>query len=139
MVSGGDNLVPRDTNLTSDVFLHERWNGEGANSIVLIGPYSAPLLTPITLSWEATQGDMPFWLLQSRSLTGSIFHEHQFDLGLDHLTVVASGVLSSNGLGSYTGTPAAAMPPGYTLHFEVAARDAHGAIYDSDAHAVSFY
>ena len=136
--SSANNLVPDDTNLRGDVFVHDRWNGLGENSIYLTGPSTAPVLAPIQFSWQTTRGNSKYSLAVSTNRNGLVVGGHHFDLG-SRMTVIASGTNTTNGTGSFTSQPVPSAAAGLTLYFEVAARDGAGVLYDSNVHAVTFY
>jgi len=136
--SGSSNLVTGDTNGTDDIFVHDRWNGLGANSIYLTGPSTAPVLASVDFSWQATRGNSDYWLAYSQNWNGAVIGGHIFDLG-DPKVVIATGTNSTNGLGDFNSAPVPASAAGLTLYFEVAARDADGVLYDSNVLAVTFY
>jgi WD40 repeat protein len=132
-----DNLVLGDTNLSWDIFVHDRWDGQGENSIYLTGPTTAPIGAPIDFTWQATRGDSNYWLLYSQNTNGAWAGGHQFDIGYP-VSVMARGVNATNGFGSHTSPPIPPRAAGYTIYFEVAARDANGVAYDSNVVGVTF-
>jgi Tol biopolymer transport system component len=136
--SRAKNLVYGDTNVAEDVFAHDRWDGLGANSIYLTGPATAPVGAPIDFTWQTTRGSSEFWLAYSKNASGSVINGHNFDLATP-LTMIATGVNSRNGLGSFKSAPVPQRAAGHTLYFEVAARDANGVIYDSNVVGVTFH
>jgi len=137
-VSWATNLVPGDTNGNGDIFVHDRWNGLGENSIYLTGPSTSPVLTPVDLSWQTTRGNSLYRLSYSLNVNRAVINGHNFDLGAP-MTVLATGTNSTNGIGSFTSPPVPAAAAGHTIYFEVAARDGAGVLYDSNVVAVVFY
>jgi Tol biopolymer transport system component len=135
--SVADNLVPGDTNGWDDIFVHDRWDGLGQNSIYLTGPATAPTGAPVEFSWQSTRGDSDYLLACSKNINGALADGHQFDLG-GPVAALARGVNSTNGLGSHTLPPVPPRAAGYTIYFEVAARDANGVVYDSNVVGVTF-
>jgi Tol biopolymer transport system component len=135
--SEASNLVPGDSNGPSDVFVHDRWDGKGQNSIYLTGPATAPVGSPIDFTWQTTRGDSQYWLLYSKNINGTRIDGHKFDLGYPGALLVR-GVNSTNGLGSHTSSPFPPRAAGHTIYFEVAARDAKGVVYDSNVVGVTF-
>jgi Tol biopolymer transport system component len=136
--SESDNLVPGDTNGSPDVFVRDRWDGLGANSIYLTGPATAPVGAPVDFAWQATRGSSRYWLAYSRNMNGAVIGGHNFDLG-NPMTVLATGTNATNGTGSFTSAPVPLSAAGLTIYFEVAARDAGGILYDSNVLAVTFF
>jgi WD40 repeat protein len=136
--SNARNFVYGDTNGESDVFAHDRWDGLGQNSIYLTGPATAPTGAPVEFSWQSTRGDSDYLLACSKNINGALADGHQFDLG-GPVAALARGVNSTNGLGSHTLPPVPPRAAGYTIYFEVAARDANGVIYDSNVVGVTFF
>jgi Tol biopolymer transport system component len=135
--SEADNLVHRDINSRIDVFIHDRWSGKGQNSIYLSGPATAPVGAPIDFNWQATRGSSHYWLLYSQNMNGARKDGHKFDIGYP-ASILARGVNSTNGLGSHTTLPVPPRAAGYTIYFEVAARDENGVAYDSNVVGVTF-
>lgn len=133
------DLVPNDTNGNQDIFLYDRWDGLGVNSIYLTGPSSSPVLTPVKLTWQATRGGSQYWLFFSQNHGGSIMGGHRFDIGnLQHGGVFATGTIQPNGIGTITVPQASSFAAGHTIYFELAAQDGDGTLYDSNLHAVTF-
>jgi len=137
-VSQASNLVPGDTNGWEDIFVHDRWNGLGENSIYLTGPATAPVLATVDLSWQTTRGNSLYWLAYSLNMNGAVIGGHNFDIG-NPPTILAKGTNATNGTGSFTSAPVPSNAAGLTIYFEVAARDGGGILYDSNVHAVTFY
>jgi hypothetical protein len=135
--SHADNLVPGDTNLEWDDFVHDRWDGQGQNSIYLAGPATAPVGAPIDFTWQATRGSSRYWLAYSRNINGAVIGGHDFDIG-NPMTALASGTNATNGTGSFTSAPVPLSAAGLTIYFEVAARDAAGILYDSNVLSITF-
>jgi WD40 repeat protein len=135
--SWADNLVPGDTGRAADIFVHDRWDGLGQNSIYLSGPARAPVGAPVDFTWQSTRGGSQYWLLYSKNINGTRIDGHKFDLGYPG-ALLARGVNSTNGLGSHTSSPFPPRAVGYTIYFEVAARDENGVAYDSNAIGVTF-
>jgi Tol biopolymer transport system component len=135
--SVSDNLEPGDTNGTYDIFVHDRWDGLGANSIYLTGPATAPVGAPVDFAWQATRGSSLYWLAYSRNMNGAVIGGHNFDIG-NPMTVLATGTNAANGTGSFTSAPVPLSAAGLTIYFEVAARDANGVLYDSNVLAITF-
>jgi WD40 repeat protein len=131
------NLVPGDTNRERDAFVHDRWSGLGQNSIYLTGPATAPVGAPVEFTWQATRGDSHYWLLYSQNMNGAWADGHKFDIGYP-ASILARGINATNGFGSHTSLPIPPRAAGYTIYFEVAARDANGVIYDSNVVGVTF-
>jgi Tol biopolymer transport system component len=134
--SWASNLVSGDTNAQSDIFVHDRWSGTGQNSIFLTGPATASVGAPIQFSWQTTRGESRYWLASSRNMNGSVISGHSFDLGTP-MNLLASGMNSINGMGSFTTAPIPPRAAGHTIYFEVAARDSAGVLYDSNPLAVT--
>ena len=137
-ISDADNLVLGDSNLGADVFVRDRWNGQGANSIYLTGPSTSPVLAPVYFSWQTTRGNSRYWLALSNNRSGSVLGGHYFDLG-PPISVLATGTHPANGIGSFTSPLVPSGSAGFTILFEIAAQDAAGFLYDSNVHAVTFY
>ena len=137
--SEASNFVEGPSNQYMDSFVHDRWDGLGANSIFLEGPSSSPVLAPIDFTWQATRGESKYWLLHSQNKNGAILSGHQMDVGRVHLGILSTGVNALNGFGSYTSPPVGAFSVSYTLYFEVLAQDAEGVLYDSNVLPVNFY
>jgi len=138
--SYSSNLDLQDLNGFYDVFVRDRLDGNGTNSVFLTGPSQAPVLSPIEFSWRATIGDSPYWLLYSQNKNGSRISGHDFDIGTqNHFSVLTSGTLSANGVGNFHSPPPDSFSAGYTVFFELAIRDSTGLFFDSNVHAVSFY
>jgi Tol biopolymer transport system component len=135
--SDARNFVPGDTNISRDIFVHDRWDGLGQNSIYLTGPATAPTGAPVDFSWQSTRGNSQYWLLYSKNVNGTRIDGHKFDLGYPG-ALLARGVNSTNGLGSHTSSPFPPRAAGHTIYFEVAARDAKGVVYDSNVVGVTF-
>jgi Tol biopolymer transport system component len=136
--SSATNLVLGDTYGYEDIFVHDRWNGLGENSIYLAGLSTAPVLVPLDLTWYATRGNSHYWLAFSQSMNGAVIGGHNFDIS-NPMTVLAAGANAANGIGSFTSRPVPGTAAGLTFFFEVGARDAGGILYDSNVHAVTFY
>lgn len=136
--ANSSDLVPGDTNGTWDIFVHDRWNGLGENSIFLDGPAAAAVQVPLDLSWCTTRGNSKYALTVSTNRNGAVIDGHTFDIG-NRMTVIASGTNATNGTGSFTSLPVESRAAGLTVYFEVAARDAAGILYDSNVLAVTFY
>ena len=137
--SEATNLVPGDTNGATDIFVHDRWNGLGANSIALFGATTSPIQSPVPFYWWCTRGNSRYWLLFSQNQSGSVIRGHAFDIGtLNHGGILATGTHAANGYGSFTYTPRLAYA-GHTIYFEVAAQDADGILYDSNVLPIAFY
>jgi Tol biopolymer transport system component len=135
--SWADNLVTGVTNATFDVYVRDRWDGRGTNSIYLSGPATAPVGAPVDFTWQTTRGDSQYWLLHSQNSNGAWAGGHQFDIGYP-VSIMARGVNATNGFGSHTSLPIPPRAAGYTIYFEVAARDANGVAYDSNVVGVTF-
>ena len=138
--SDAADLVPGDGNLARDVFLRDRGPGTGSllNTIVLSAPATAPVGSPLTVSWFAAPPGSDFWLARSWRRSGSVLGGHPFDLG-QPVSVVATGVHSAEGTAAFTSPPVPAAAAGRTVYLEAAARDAGGQLYDSNATATRFY
>jgi len=132
------NLVPGDTNHREDIFVHDRWSGEGINSIWLEGPTTSPVLSPIDLSWQSTRGSSRYWVLGSPTVSGFVFDGHSFDLGLP-VTLLEVGINAVNGIGRYSSPPIPAQAAGLSIYFEIVAEDGAGVLYDSNVIQVQFY
>jgi Tol biopolymer transport system component len=135
--SSASNLAPGDTNTTGDIFVHDRWNGLGANSIYLTGPNTSPVSVPVELSWQTTRGSSQYWIIYSINQNGSVIGGHSFDLG--NPIILTSGTHATSGVGSFTSPPVPSGFLGSTIYLEVAARDGAGVLYDSNVHAVTFF
>ncbi len=137
-MSRADNMIPLDTNQIQDIFLRDRWDGAGGDTIVLTGPFASPTLSPLTLTWFAAPPNSTYWLAYSRSWDGSIISGHSFDLGSPY-TVVDSNVNDNEGKGMYVSGPVPSAAMGLTLYFEVGAVDSNGKVFDSNVLGVTFY
>jgi WD40 repeat protein len=135
--SDAGNLVLKDTNGTDDIFVHDRWSGKGQNSIYLTSPATAQVGAPIDFTWQTTRGNSHYWLLYSQNMNGGWKDGHKFDIGYP-VSILARGVNSTNGLGNHTSLPVPPRAAGYTIYFEVAARDENGVAYDSNVVGVTF-
>lgn len=135
--SWAENLVSGDGNGQSDAFVYDRWSGMGQNSIFLTGPATAAAGASVQFDWQATRGDAQYWLAFAKHASGSVIDGHNFDLATP-MTIIATGMNSANGLGSFHSAPVPPRAAGHTLYFEVAVRDANGVLYDSNVHAVMF-
>jgi Tol biopolymer transport system component len=136
-VSRSDNLVPGKNHTYLDVFVHDRWSGKGQNSIYLTGPATAQVGAPIDFTWQTTRGNSHYWLLYSKNMNSARKDGHKFDIGYP-VSILARGVNSTNGIGSHTSFPVPPRAAGYTIYFEVAARDENGVAYDSNVVGVTF-
>lgn len=110
---------------------------QGQNSIYLAGPATAPVGTPIDFNWQGTRGDSHNRLLYSQNMNGARADGHKFDIGYPVSTPVRL-VNSTNGPGSHTSSPIPPRAAGYTIYFEVAARDANGVAHDSNVFGATF-
>jgi WD40 repeat protein len=135
--SRSDNLVAGDTNGVGDVFVHDRWDGLGANSIYLNGPATASVGFPLELFWVTARPDSEYALAYSMNTNQSSFRGHSVDIGTPQ-TLLAVGINSRGGFGRYTSAPVPISAAGLTVYFEVVARDASGVIYDSNVVGVTF-
>jgi WD40 repeat protein len=135
--SEAGNLVLGDVGGHQDIFVHDRWSGRGQNSIYLAAPTTAPVGAPIDFNWQSTRGNSHYWLLYSQNMNGGRKDGHKFDIGYP-VSILARGVNSTNGLGSHTSLPVPPRAAGYTIYFEVAARDENGVAYDSNVVGVTF-
>ena len=134
------NLVEEDTNDEYDIFVHDRWNGLGTNSIYLTGPSTSPVSAPMQFSWHTTRGNSRYWLLFSQNRSGSIVGGHRLDIGnRNHHGLLNFGIHPSNGVMTITSPQPSSFAAGHTIYFEVAAQDAKGILFDSNVHAVTFY
>ena len=129
--SNAQSLVPGDTNLTYDIFVHQRWNGMGENSIYLDGPLFSPVGAPLQLDWYSAPASSNFWLVYSLNQNGLLAFGHQFDVGAPY-TMLATGVNSAAGSSSFISAPVPAAAAGLTINFEVAASGGGGVLYDSN-------
>jgi hypothetical protein len=129
--SNAQSLVPGDTNLTYDIFVHQRWNGMGKNSIYLDGPLFSPVGAPLQLDWYSAPASSNFWLVYSLNQNGLLAFGHQFDVGAPY-TMLATGVNSAAGSSSFISAPVPAAAAGLTINFEVAASGGGGVLYDSN-------
>ncbi len=136
--SHATNLVAGDTNGLEDIFAHDRWTGSDANSIFLTGPSTSPVLDTVDFSWHSAAGNSTYWLAYSLNTNGAVISGHSFDIG-NPMTVLATGINSANGMGSFTSQPVPSGAANLTVYFEVAALDAGGVLYDSNVHAVTFF
>jgi Tol biopolymer transport system component len=136
--SDARGLVKGDTNRWGDVFVHDRWDGLGQNSIYLNGPATAQVGAPVEFTWQATRGDSRYWLLRSQNMNGARKNGHKFDIGYP-VSILARGINATNGIGSHTSLPVPPRAAGFTIYFEVAARDANGVVYDSNVVGVTFF
>lgn len=131
-------LIPSDTNWYGDIFVHDRWDGLGSNSIYLAGPSTAPVGAPVDFSWNTARPNSRYWLAYSLSLTGSVVAGHNIDLGAPQ-TILVSGVNPAHGAGSFSSPPVPPGAAGLTVYFEMVALDAAAVLYDSNALAIDFY
>lgn len=131
--SQSDDLVPGDTNGWADVFLRDRGTslGSNENTIVLAGEVQTTVGQSATFSWFAAPPGAHYWLLGSWNRTGSVIGGHAFDLG-PHATVLSQGYCTPRGTGSFTTAPIHPQTLGRTFYLEIGARDATGAIHDSN-------
>ena len=136
--SWADNLVTGDTNGIWDIFVHDRWNGLGANSIYLTGPISAPVGAPLELNWLTAPPHSDYWLGASSTIMGSVIAGHSVDLGTPFM-LVASGVNTGSGAGTLQTISVPPSAAGSLIIFEVLARSADGTLYDSNAVPIAFY
>lgn len=136
--SWAQSLVPGDTNQTYDIFVHDRWNGLGENSIYLDGPFTAPVGVPLALDWFQAPSSSSYWLVYSLNQNGLTAFGHQFDIGAPY-TVLATGFHGASGSGSYSTAPIPLGAAGHMINFEVAASGAGGMLYDSNVVAVIFF
>ena len=134
--SFAQNLIRGDTNSTEDVFIRDRWDGRGRNSIYLAGPSFVQARNPIELTWQSTRGGSDYWLLLSQNTGGAWASGHRFDIGYP-ARLIARGTNAANGLGSFTLQSAPPYAVGHTLYFELGARDGEGVVYDSNVHGVA--
>lgn len=134
------NLVPNDTNLVEDVFVHEGSGGlplPSRDMIVLTGPGVVGVGTQAVFSWSQAPASRPWWLAYSATLTGSTVANHPFDLG-QPAKVVGTGLNDAFGGGSFTSPPVPATLAGRTVYLELASLDAAGNMQDSNPLTVSF-
>ncbi len=141
--SFASDLVAVDTNLSEDVFLQASHGvaspiAPSTNLISLAGPTSAQTGTSLSLSWSQAPPSSPYWLIYSFNLNGLLFSGHQFDVG-NPATVLTSGLNTAAGTGSYLTPAVPASMLGRTVYLEIAARDALGALSDSNALGVTFF
>jgi hypothetical protein len=136
--SEASNFVAGDTNGEWDVFVHDRWDGLGQNSIYLADPGFSRAGSPIEFTWQSTRGSSQYWLFYSKNASGSVISGHNFDLATP-MMMIATGVNSLNGIGSFKSAPVPQRAAGHTIYFEVAARDANGVVYDSNVVGVTFF
>ncbi len=125
-----------DTNGFDDLFLHDRWSGDGTNSIYLQAPSTASVGSTIDFNWQTTRGGSSYWLAYSLSNSGSVAFGHTFDLGPSN-SILISGVNAMNGVDGYTTAPINSNAAGYTVYFEAVAMDSAGVLYDSNVRAVT--
>ena len=137
-LSTGSNLVENDTNSNSDNFVHDRWDGNGANSIYLSGPTDVPVGSSFTLEWQSTRGGSIYRLAYSLNLNSVVAWGHEFDIGAP-FTLLKYGIHSPNGQANFVSSSVPSNLAGKTLYFEVGAKDLFGSLYDSNAWAINFY
>jgi WD40-like Beta Propeller Repeat len=137
-ISRADNLVPGDRNGTDDVFVRDQGVGTNINSIILSGPFEAPVGFSTQLSWTAAPPNSPYWLAFSLRLNGSIISGHPFDLGLP-VTFVSVGTTSSTGNGTFLSPPIPIGAMGNTLFFEMGVRISGGRLFDSIVQPITFF
>ena len=135
--SRADNLVPFDTNNRGDIFLHDRWDGEGANAVFLTGPSTVQVGTPFYFSWQATRPFADTWFFASLSRGGSSIGGHRMDIG-SHAKILASGLTNIEGMGFYSAPPVPAAASGSLMFFEVLLVDGQGLFLDSNVVDVLF-
>jgi hypothetical protein len=101
----------------------------GNNSINLLGPTVGIPGGFFTWSWSAAPPNGKYWFAWSNSNAGFTWQGHDFDLGTP-VNVIASGIVASNGKGSFTAQiPSGAS--GMTVYLEVAA-ESGGNWFDSN-------
>lgn len=132
------NLVANWVAERQGIYLHDRWDGLGLNSIYLTVPPAAAVGLPLEFSWQEARPYSDYWLAYSQTQNGSILGGHEFDLGF-HQTIIASGTNTNSGTGTFISAPVSSSAAGHTLYFELATRDANGTLYDSKARSVIFY
>ncbi|MBC8405231.1 MAG: PD40 domain-containing protein [Planctomycetes bacterium] len=133
------NLVDADTNLEEDVFLHEGtgWSGPPAfDSIFLTGPATALAGTSAEFNWSDAPPSSTYWLVYSFSLNGMNAFGHTFDIGAPY-TVLANGVCTPTGTGTFTSPPLPQQAIGLTVYLELGALDANSVLSDSNAVAMT--
>ncbi|MHC4822974.1 MAG: TolB family protein [Planctomycetota bacterium] len=132
-----DNLVPFDTNNRRDIFLHDRWDGMGANAIFLTGPSTVQVGTPFSFSWQTPRPFSDTWLLASADRGGSQIGGHMMDVGSSR-SLVDTGFTDVVGMGGYSAPPAPAALAGAIVFFELLLQDRRGVLFDSNVVDVAF-
>jgi hypothetical protein len=127
--SAAGNLVPFDTNGTTDAFVRDRGGDPG--SIALSGGGLQQTGQPVQLAWSGAPSTGLWWLVYSENLSGVVVQTHPFAVG-QPFVILAQGAAASSGNGSFTSGPVPAGAAGKLVHFELAARDQSGALYDSN-------
>lgn len=136
--SDARNLVYGDNNERLDIFVRDRWNGLGTNSLYLVAPATAQVGSTLQVSWATAKPNTQYWLAYANNRNGSVIGGHNFDLG-GAVTILATGTNSAIGAGSFTSAPISAAAAGHTLYLELATQDGNGVLFDSAVRAVSIY
>jgi len=129
------DLVPGDTNQVTDIFVRDLNFGARRDSIVLTGPYSASPGESVELNWFAAPPFSSFWLATSLNANGSIINGYEFELGAP-FSIIATGVNSNLGTGSFTTGPLPSNVSGLTVLFELGSRSQMTPMHDSYVHRV---
>lgn len=132
-----NNLVPNDTNNVGDAFVRNRSYGSDINTVVLVGPYTAPVGNAVDFEWFAAPPSSKYYMHYSLNINGTVFAGHQFDIG-SPATLLGSGLHSPDGTATYTTSPVPSAAAGYTVYFEVAVRSG-GQFFDSTVQPILFY
>ncbi|MBC8328391.1 MAG: hypothetical protein H8E31_06550 [Planctomycetes bacterium] len=136
--SDATGLVSDDENGVEDVFIRDRAEETVDGTILLSGPVFKQAGTAIQFEWFAAPPDSTYQLMYSLSLGGMVLQGHSFDLA-EPAVGLATGQNDGDGRGTWTSGPTPASAAGWTVHFEVSARDGSGQYYDSNAMPVLFY
>jgi hypothetical protein len=135
--SDADNLVNGDANSERDVFVHNRWDGLGENSIYMSGPATVSTGSSFELIWTTSRPNSEYALAYSLNVNQGTVRGHRVDIGAPR-TLLAVGLHSSGGFGVYESGPVPVGAAGLTVYFEVIARDSNSVLYDSNVIGVTF-
>lgn len=136
--SRATNLVGTDPGLELDVFRRDLANGHGTNDIYLFGHSTIHTGESLDLHWSGAPPSGAFVLAVSLVAETTVITGHKFGLGAP-IVVLASGLNTSWGGGSFTTPPVQPGFVGLTLHFELASADANGVLFDSNVVSVGVY
>jgi len=138
------NLVPGDTNLSEDVFLHigQGWSDGPPplvnDTISLAAAATHQVNTRLTFQWADAPATSNYYLLYSFNSAGMSIYGHDFDVG-NPWVILTQGRTSATGIGSYQTMPIPPTAAGLTVYFEMASQNTAGTIYDSNLVPVTFF